>query len=155
MAIRDIVKDGDPILRKVCRPVEVFDEKLGKLLDDMHETMRKAEGVGLAGPQVGILRRVVVIEVGDFYVELINPQILESSGEQIGVEGCLSVDGKNCYVSRPNYVKVKYFDRNGVQKVLECEELAARAVFHETDHLDGILFYDKEFKGKVSRRKLR
>lgn len=155
MAIRDIVKDGDPILRKVCRPVEVFDEKLGKLLDDMRETMRKAEGVGLAGPQVGILRRVVVIEVGDFYVELINPVILERSGEQLGVEGCLSVDGKNCYVERPNYVKVKYFDRNGEQKILECEELPARAVFHETDHLDGILFYDREYKGKITRRKLK
>ena len=86
MAIRDIVKDGDPILRKKCRPVEVFDEKLGKLLDDMRETMKKADGVGLAGPQVGVLRQVVVIEVGDFYVELINPEILEYSGEQIGVD---------------------------------------------------------------------
>ncbi len=153
MAIRDIVKDGDPILRKVCRPVEVFDEKLGKLLDDMRETMKKADGVGLAGPQVGILRRVVVIEVGDFYVELINPVIVEFSGEQIGPEGCLSVQGKNCLVSRPNYVKVRYFDRHGKPMELECEELAARAVFHETDHLEGVLFYDKEYKGKVKRRK--
>lgn len=155
MAIRDIVKDGDSILRKICRPVEVFDEKLAKLLDDMRETMRAADGVGLAGPQVGILRRVVVIEVGDFYVELINPEILESSGEQIGVEGCLSVEGKNCYVARPNYVKVKYFDRFGVQKVLECEELPARAVFHETDHLNGVLFYDKEYKGNIKKRKIK
>lgn len=155
MAVRDIVKDGDPILRKVCRPVEVFDEKLGKLLDDMHETMRKADGVGLAGPQVGILRRIAVIEVGDFYVELINPEILEVGGEQIGVEGCLSVEGKNCYVARPNFVKVRYFDRYGVQKILECEELPARAVFHETDHLDGVLFYDKEYTGKINKRKLR
>ena len=155
MAIRDIVKDGDPILRKKCRPVEVFDEKLGKLLDDMRETMNKADGVGLAGPQIGILRRVVVIEVGDFYVELINPEILESSGEQIGVEGCLSVEGKNCYVSRPNYVKVKYCDRFGKQMVLEAEELIARAVFHETDHLEGVLFYDKEYTGKVNRKKLK
>lgn len=155
MAVRDIVKDGDPILRKVCRPIKVFDEKLGKLLDDMHETMRKADGVGLAGPQVGILRRIAVVEVGDFYVELINPEILEVGGEQIGVEGCLSVEGKNCYVARPNYVKVRYFDRYGVQKILECEELPARAVFHETDHLDGVLFYDKEYTGKINKRKLR
>ncbi len=154
MAIRDIVKDGDPILRKKCRPVEVFDEKLGKLLDDMRETMKKADGVGLAGPQVGILRQVVVIEVGDFYVELINPEILEYSGEQIGVEGCLSVEGKNCYVARPYYVKVKYQDRYGKQMVLECEDFPARAVFHETDHLQGVLFYDKEYKGKVNRKKL-
>lgn len=155
MAIRDIVKDGDPILRKVSRPVEVFDEKLGKLLDDMRETMKKAEGVGLAGPQVGILRRVAVVEVGDFFVELVNPVILETDGTQIGVEGCLSVDGKNCYVERPNYVKVKFFDRHGVEKVLECEDYPARAVFHETDHLDGILFYDKEYKGKIKRRRLK
>ena len=154
MAIRDIVKDGDPILRKKCRPVEVFDVKLGKLLDDMRETMKKADGVGLAGPQVGILRQVVVIEVGDFYVELINPEILEYSGEQIGVEGCLSVEGKNCYVARPYYVKVKYQDRYGKQMVLECEDFPARAVFHETDHLQGVLFYDKEYKGKVNRKKL-
>ena len=154
MAVRDIVKDGDPILRKKCRPVEVFDEKLGKLLDDMRETMNKADGVGLAGPQVGILRQVVVIEVGDFYVELVNPEILETSGEQIGAEGCLSVEGKNCYVARPNFVKVKYCDRYGKQMLLECEGLPARAVFHETDHLQGVLFYDKEYKGKVSRKKL-
>lgn len=121
MAIRDIVKDGDPILRKVCRPVEVFDEKLGKLLDDMRETMKKADGVGLAGPQVGILRRVVVIEVGDFYVELINPVIVDFSGEQIGPEGCLSVEGKNCLVSRPNYVKVRYFEAEKERSAWELE----------------------------------
>lgn len=153
MAIRDIVKDGDPILRKVCRPVEVFDEKLGKLLDDMRETMKNADGVGLAGPQVGILRRLAVVEVGEFYVELVNPQIIETAGEQIGVEGCLSVDGKSCYVARPNYVKVKFFDRFGNQKMLECMELPARAIFHETDHLDGVLFYDKEYTGKIKKRK--
>ncbi len=153
MAIRDIVKDGDPILRKTCRPVEVFDEKLAKLLDDMRETMRKAEGVGLAGPQVGILRRVAVVEVGDFYVELINPVIVETDGEQIGYEGCLSVEGKSCNVARPNYVKVRYFNRNGVQMQAECEELTARAICHETDHLDGILFYDKEYKGKIKKKR--
>ena len=148
MAIRDIVKDSDPLLRKISRPVEVFDEKLGKLLDDMRETMKKADGVGLAGPQVGILRRLAVVEVGDIYMELINPEIIQTDGEQIGGEGCLSVEGRNCYVARPYYVKVKYFDRFG------CEELVARAVCHETDHLDGILFYDKEYKGKIKRRKL-
>lgn len=154
MAIRDIVKDGDPILRKTCRPVDSFDDKLAKLLDDMRETMRQADGVGLAGPQVGILRRLAVIEVGDLYLELINPEILESSGEQIGVEGCLSVDGRNCYVKRPYYVKVKYFDRNGNQMVAELEDLPARAVFHETDHLDGVLFYDHEYKGKIKKHRL-
>lgn len=153
MAIRDIVKDGDPILRKVCRPVEVFDEKLANLLDDMRETMKKADGVGLAGPQVGILRRVAVVEVEDFFVELVNPVIVETEGEQIGGEGCLSVEGKSCYVARPYYVKAKYFDRNGVQKQVECTDMAARAICHETDHLDGILFYDKEYKGKIKKRK--
>lgn len=154
MAIRDIVKDSDPLLRKISRPVEVFDEKLGKLLDDMRETMKKADGVGLAGPQVGILRRLAVVEVGDIYMELINPEIIQTDGEQIGGEGCLSVEGRNCYVARPYYVKVKYFDRFGNQQISECEEFVARAVCHETDHLDGILFYDKEYKGKIKRRKL-
>lgn len=153
MAIRDIVKDSDPQLRKTSRPVEVFDEKLAKLLDDMHETMIKADGVGLAGPQVGILRRLAVIEVDDIYLELINPEIVAYSGEQIGVEGCLSVDGRNCYVKRPMNVTVQYFDRNGNKMQAELEGLPARAVFHETDHLDGILFYDKEYKGKVPKRR--
>lgn len=142
MALRDIVMDPDPILRKKCREVVYFDQKLHKLLDDMKETMNNANGVGLAGPQVGILRRLAVVEVDDFYVELINPKIIEASGEQLGLEGCLSVDEEHCKVLRPMKVKVQYFDRNGIEQIVEVVGLSARACCHEIDHLDGILYYD-------------
>ena len=146
MALRNITKDGNETLRKKCRMVDVFDSKLAKLLDDMKETMRQADGVGLAGPQVGILRRVAVIEIDDFYVELVNPIIVATDGEQIGSEACLSVPNKSCIVKRPYKVTVQYQDRNGDYYTLEGEELLARACCHEIDHLDGILFYDKEYK---------
>lgn len=152
MALRDIVKDGEPLLRKTCRPVEAFDEKLAKLLDDMLETMRAADGVGIAAPQVGILRRAVICEMGadenTEIVELINPIILKKSGKQIGTEGCLSVPGKRCDVERPKVVTVKYFDRNGNEIVRTFKGFDAVVCSHETDHLDGILFYDKEVKVK-------
>ena len=143
MAIRNIVKLGDDTLRKVCKPQEKFDLRLWTLLKDMADTMYKAEGVGLAGPQVGILRRVVVIDVGDGLVELINPEIIAQEGSQCGREGCLSLPGQSAPVERPYYVKAKAMDREGNEFIIEGEELMARALCHEIDHLDGILYIDK------------
>ena len=143
MAIREIRKYDDPALYKVCRPVEKFDERLGELLDDRAETMYQANGVGLAAPQVGILRRAVVIDVGDGLVELVNPVIVESDGQQSGPEGCLSIPGRSGVVTRPNHVKVQAQDADGNAIELEAEEFFARAVCHELDHLDGVLYVDK------------
>ena len=140
MAIRNIVKDGDSILNKKCRPVEKFDSKLADLLDDMAETMHLANGVGLAAPQVGILRRIVVIDVGEGVIELINPQIIAYSGEQEGVEGCLSFPGEWGITKRPQYVKVKAFDRNGNEFTKDGKDLLAKAFCHEIDHLNRIVF---------------
>jgi peptide deformylase len=140
MALRNIRKEGDEILSKVCRPVEKFDEKLAILLDDMMETMHEANGVGLAAPQVGILRRAVVVDVDDHPIELVNPQILEASGEQDGVEGCLSFPGQYGMVKRPMHVKIKAQDRTGKFFETEGDGLLARAFCHEIDHLDGIVF---------------
>ena len=142
MAIRNIVKKGDETLGKVCRPVEKFDERLHTLLDDMHDTVRAADGAGLAAPQVGILRRVVLVIDGEGYLELINPEIIETKGEQIEPEGCLSVPGIYGTVSRPEYVKVRAQDRFGEFFEVEGEELAARAFCHEIDHLDGHLYVE-------------
>ena len=146
MAIRDIVKDGEPILRKKCRPVEVFDEKLAKLLDDMKETLDKADGVGLAAPQVGILKRVVIVAFEDFFLEMVNPVITAQSGAQIGQEACLSVPGKSCDVKRPDKLTCKYQTRKGEHKEITVKDFIARIFCHEIDHLDGILYYDKEYK---------
>ncbi len=145
MAIRNIVKDTDnyDTLHKKCRAVTEFNQKLWDLLDDMAETMYQAEGVGLAGPQVGMLRRVFVIDVGEGILEFINPEILETSGTQNGAEGCLSFPGEYGMVERPNFVRVKAQDRNGNWFEMEGEELFARAVCHENDHLDGIVFKDR------------
>ncbi len=140
MGIRKILTDADPALHKVCKPVEVFDRKLHKLLDDMADTLQKAEGVGLAAPQVGILRRVVIVDIGDEILELVNPSLVETSGEQIGAECCLSVPGKYGQVKRPNYAKVRAQDRFGEWFEAEGEELIARCFCHELDHLDGILY---------------
>lgn len=149
MAIRKIFGEDEPILLKRSRPVVVFDAKLGELLDDMKETLKKADGVGLAAPQVGLLRRVAIIEVDDLYLEMINPVIIKQSGEQIDVEGCLSVDSKkNCKVNRPMNVTVEAYDRSGNRYTKDLTELAARACCHELDHLDGILFYTKKYQGK-------
>ena len=117
MAIRKIVKDTDPQLRKKSREVTVFDDKLHKLLDDMRETMIAANGCGLAAPQVGILRKICIVETEDFFIEMINPRITRSAGSQISPEGCLSVDNRNCYVERPKYITVEYDDRNGKHHV--------------------------------------
>ena len=143
MAIRKIVEIGDDKLRKVCKPVEKFDKRLKALLDDMADTMYKAEGVGLAGPQVGILRRVAVIDVGDGLFKMVNPVIVEKEGEQTGLEGCLSVPGRRGEVTRPNIVTVQYQDENGEPVTLRAHEFFARAVCHELDHLDGVLYVDK------------
>ena len=140
MGLRKILTDKDPALHKVCRPVEKFDGRLHRLLDDMKETLADANGVGLAAPQVGILRRVVLVDTGDEVLELINPSLLEISGEQVGAEGCLSVPGKYGLVKRPNYAKVRAQDRNGNWFEAEGEELIARCFCHELDHLDGILY---------------
>ncbi|MDD6012319.1 MAG: peptide deformylase [Oscillospiraceae bacterium] len=146
MAIRKIVTVGDPVLRKKSRPVVNFDEKLACLLDDMRETMDKAEGAGLAAVQVGILRRAIVINVGDGYMELINPEIIETSGEQEDSEGCLSLPGKWGLVKRPNYVKLRAQNRKGQWRLYEGTGLKARCFCHEIDHLEGILYTDKQEK---------
>jgi len=146
MAIRKVVTSEDPILRKHSRKVENFNERLWILLDDMKETMYKQEGVGLAAVQVGILKRVVVIDVGDGLLELINPEIIETSGEICDVEGCLSVPGESGNVCRPEYVKIKAQNRKGVWHRYEGTGLKARCFCHEIDHLDGILYTDKVVK---------
>ncbi|MDU7337155.1 MAG: peptide deformylase [Clostridium sp.] len=142
MAIRNIVQDGDPILNKTCRPVEKFDEKLAILLDDMTETVLAANGAGLAANQVGILRRaIIVVNIeDDSIIELVNPEILESDGEQDGAEGCLSFPGQYGMVKRPNHVKVRAQDRKGNFFEIEGTEFLARTFCHETDHLNGIVF---------------
>ena len=143
MALRNIVKDPDARLRKVCRPVMEITPHILQLLDDMAETMVYADGVGLAAPQVGVLRRVVVIDVGDGLIELINPEIIEFSGEQTGQEGCLSCDDRRGIVTRPNKVTVRAMDRDGNVREITGEGLLARAFCHELDHLEGVLFIDK------------
>ena len=140
MGIRKILTDKDPALHKVCRPVEKFDWRLHKLLDDMADTLEEANGVGLAAPQVGILRRVVIVDTGDGLLELVNPVMLETSGEQEGPEGCLSVPGKYGLVKRPYIAKVRAQDRDGQWFEAEGEELIARCFCHELDHLDGIVY---------------
>lgn len=145
MALREIVKLGDEALRKVCRPQTKFDDRLGALLDDMAQTMYKAEGVGLAAPQVGILRRVVVIDCSedrDDLIELVNPVITERCGSQCGREGCLSLPGRQGIVTRPYRVTVEAYDRRGEPFAFEAEGFLARAVCHELDHLDGVLWID-------------
>ena len=142
MAIRNIREDGDEILRKISKPVTVFDRKLWELLDDMADTMAEANGAGLAAVQVGVLRRAFVVDVGDGLMEFVNPQILEASGEQTGIEGCLSFPGQWGMVTRPNHIKIKAQDRHGSWFEAEGEGLCARAMIHEAEHLDGKVFTD-------------
>lgn len=143
MALRTIVKEGDERLRKVTRPVTDFNERLWTLLDDMYETMQEHNGVGIAAPQVGILRSVVVVDVGDGKHEFINPEIVGQDGDQYGAEGCLSIPGEYGMVHRPQTVKVRAQDRDGNTFELEAQDYLAVAVCHETDHLKGVLFIDK------------
>lgn len=143
MALRKVRVMGDDVLRKKCKEVKEVNERTKVLIDDMFDTMYEENGVGLAAPQVGILKRIVVIDVGDEPLVFINPVILETSGEQTGDEGCLSLPGKSGTVTRPNYVKVRAFDEEMNEFELEGTELLARAICHECDHLDGILYVDK------------
>lgn len=149
MAIRKIVKMGDDILRKKCKTVTTFDEKLGELLDDMKQTMYEFDGMGLAGPQVGVLKRIVVMDVNNMFLELINPEIIKVEGEDFEYESCLSCGKIREIVKRPYKVTVKAQDRFGFPFVITGEKWLARCICHELDHLDGILFFDKaEKKGK-------
>jgi peptide deformylase len=145
MAIRIIREDGDPVLRKQSRVVEQVDDKIKVLVDDMIETMYEADGVGLAAPQIGILKRIIVLDIYDDtgVKVLINPEILEAKGEQVEIEGCLSIPGESGMVKRPAYVKVTGLNRDGDQVTYEATELLARAFCHEIDHLNGVLFTDK------------
>jgi len=140
MGLRKILTDKEPALHKVCKPMVNFDDRLFRLLADMRETLVDSGGVGLAAPQVGILRRVVLVDTGEEILELVNPTMVETSGEQEGPEGCLSVPGKYGLVKRPNYAKVRAQDRNGDWYEAEGEELIARCFCHELDHLDGIIY---------------
>lgn len=143
MALRKVRIMGDEVLRKKCKEVKEVNDRIRVLIDDMFDTMYEENGVGLAAPQVGILKRIVVIDVGEEPLVFINPVILETSGEQTGDEGCLSLPGKSGVVTRPNYVKVRAFDEEMNEFELEGTELLARAICHECDHLDGILYVDK------------
>lgn len=154
MALRKILSDEEPSLHKVCKPVEDFNSKLHRLLDDMRETLIESGGVGLAAPQVGILRRVVLVDNGEEILELVNPTLVETDGEQEGPEGCLSVQGKYGLVKRPYYAKVRAQDRNGNWFEAEGEELTARCFCHELDHLDGIL-YTQVMERLLTDRELR
>ena len=146
MALRNILTDGNPTLNKICRPVTNFDDRLAMLIDDMKETVVHANGVGLAAPQIGVLRRVVVVDLGDEIVELVNPRILEQSGEQDGLEGCLSVPDRYGMVKRPNFVKIEAQDRHGDWYEYEGEALIARCFCHELEHLDGHLYTEKAYQ---------
>lgn len=153
MAIREIITEGNPTLRKHSREVTRFDDRLANLVDDMKETLKQHNGVGLAAPQVGILRRIFVIDFNDKMIEFINPTILSSSGEQTDIEGCLSVPGTCGEVTRPYYVTVSAQDKNGEKFELSMEAIFARCACHENDHLDGILYIDKA-KNKFSEDEL-
>ncbi len=143
MAILNILKEGDETLRKKCRPVEEITPRILTLLDDMHDTLEKAQGVGLAAPQVGVLRRIVIVEIGDKKYEMINPEIVATKGKQEEIEACLSVPEKYGLVKRPAWVKVRATDRNGNVYEVEGTELMARCFCHELDHLDGTLYIDR------------
>lgn len=151
MSLRVIVKHPDPVLREICKPVRKFNANLHKLLDDMAETMYMAKGVGLAAPQVGNLKRAVVIDVGSGFLEMVNPEIIESRGVQVGPEGCLSIPTLMGDVRRAKWVKAKAFDRYGKEFSVEGSDLLARAIQHEIDHLNGVLFIDLAIRIYSSR----
>lgn len=143
MAIRQIRVQGDEVLEKVCRPVKEITPRIATLIEDMIDTMYEYDGVGLAAPQVGVLRRIAVIDIGEGPIVLVNPEVIETSGEQTGEEGCLSLPGKSGQVTRPNYAKVRAFNENMEEYEVEGEELLARALLHEIDHLDGHMYTEK------------
>lgn len=143
MALLNILTDGDETLRKICRPVGTVSDRTRRLLDDMYETMKQVNGVGLAGPQVGVLRRIAVVDVGDKRYDLVDPVIVQTEGKQVGEEGCLSVPDQCGIVERPMKVTVRATDRNGTEYTVTGEGFLARAFCHEIDHLDGILYTDK------------
>ena len=143
MAILNIIKEGDPVLRKKCRPVEEITPRILQLLDDMHDTLEKAQGVGLAAPQVGVMRRIVIVEIEDKKYEMINPEIIETKGKQEEIEACLSVPEKFGLVKRPQWVKVRATDRNGKGYEVSGNGRMARCFCHELDHRDGTLYIDK------------
>ncbi len=147
MAVRNIRQLGDGMLKKKCREIKEITPRIKELIEDMKETMYEAEGVGLAAPQVGVLKRVVVIDIGDGPIVLVNPRLLESSGQQTGEEGCLSVPGKYGIVTRPMNVKIEAWDENMEYMVMEGEELLARAICHEIDHLEGHMYVEKAEDG--------
>ncbi|WP_410506381.1 peptide deformylase [Haloimpatiens sp. FM7315] len=147
MALRNIRVNGDEILRKKCRKVENIDHRIITLIEDMKETMYKADGVGLAAPQIGILKRIAVIDVGEGPIVIINPEIIETKGKAVDIEGCLSIPGSQGKVERPDEVKVKAQNEKGEEVILKGKGLLARAFCHEIDHLDGILFIDKVIEG--------
>lgn len=140
MALRNILNEKEPVLHKVCRPVTEFNEHLWQLLDDMAETLHKADGVGLAAPQVGVLRRAFVMDVGEGIIDVVNPEYIVKKGKQENVEGCLSCPGEYGITKRPAYVKIKAQDRYGKEFILDGEDLKARCICHESDHLDGVIF---------------
>ncbi|MFZ5975959.1 MAG: peptide deformylase [Bacillota bacterium] len=143
MALRNILVDDDPVLRKKSRPVDRIDMRVRMLLDDMMETLHHEDGVGLAAPQVGVLKRIVVIDTGEVLLEMINPEIIETEGEEMDNEGCLSLPGRVGVVPRPVRVRARYTDREGRKTEIEGEGLLARAICHEFDHLNGVLFIDR------------
>ena len=143
MALRRIRVSGDPILRKKSREIRDINDRIKILLEDMIDTMNLEEGIGLAAPQVGILRRAIVIDIGEGPIKFINPEIIDRRGEKIEVEGCLSVPGRSGTVERPEWVKIKYLDIDGNKRIMEGTDLMARAICHEIDHLEGILYIDK------------
>ncbi|RMC97005.1 peptide deformylase [Clostridium autoethanogenum] len=152
MALRTVRKYGDSILRKKSRKVEEINERIHVLLDDMEETLYEEDGVGLAAPQVGVLKRVIVIDVGEGILKLVNPEVTYSEGKAVDIEGCLSIPGSEGEVERPKKVKVKALNEKGEEIVIEGEDLLARALCHEIDHLNGILFIDKIIKkGEVTK----
>lgn len=153
MALRNIVLSDSPNIRKQCKPITVFNESLWVLLDDMKETMTKNNGCGIAAPQVGVIKRAILVEVNHIFLEMINPEIISQKGEQCVVEGCLSVKGISGYVNRPETVTVKGFDRYGNEYKITATDYLAVALCHEIDHLDGVLFIDKMVKPYSPKKK--
>ncbi len=143
MAIRQVRIDGDPILRKKSKEIKEVNDRIKILLEDMVDTMEDEDGIGLAAPQIGVLRRAIVVDIGEGPIKMLNPEIVDEEGEKIDIEGCLSVPGRSGTVKRPLKIRTKYMDMEGKEQIMESEDLLARAICHEIDHLNGILYIDK------------